>query len=504
VTSWTIGHVRASGEAYLREVGHARVLGLRGRATASPAEIRERYAYELGRDALDVVLEQADLAGPDTPDARSGRALLAWLTGLEVTKVCAPLDEWITRWKSSAVVRTADARAIPFGEVDGVIAHERSRAARLHVDAARTELADRDLLPTMRERAARERDTIESMGIGDSMLEVASRLSGVDGVALEGLARDALARSADAWRDSLGERLHRQSAITFQEAQPADLAAAISLAELDGAFPPSLRSLTVRRMIAGMGLDPDAGGRLHIGASLIAGAPPVETIPVDVPRDVHIMLGADGGFEGYRRALRALGRALRLVHVREDVEFEHRWLGERGANEIGGLTLGLVLLDGDWLMRYASLTRAEAENAVRRAALASMYELRHALATLRFHVHSVDAGLSAGAVQELYVETMGSAIGVRPHAADAVLAAPRLLHPFSRVQAWQGASVLADSLVEQFDVDWYRNPRSGPWLVNGVLGPACGEVAAEVIKGATGRELSLAPYLTRLEQLLSA
>ena len=503
MTAWTIGRVRASGEAYLRQVGRARVLALRGRAGPAPAEIRERYAYELGRDALDVVLEQADLAGPDSPDARSGRVLLGWLTELEVGRVCAPMDEWIARWTDSAVVRTAEGRTVPFAEVDRVIARERSRAGRLHLDAARTDLAVNDLLPTMRERAARERDTIESVSIGDTMLEVASRITGVDHVALEATARGALAQSADAWRDSLGERLQRQS-VTIEEARPADLAAAVSIADFDGAFPPSLRSLTMRRLIAEMGLDPDAGGRLRIEPSMVAAAPSAETIPVEVPRDVHIMLGADGGFDGYRRALQALGRALRLVHVPEDAPFEHRWLGDHAANEIGGLTLRFVLLDADWLMRYAGLTRGEAGTVVRRAALAALHELRHALATLLYHVHAVDAGFSVGAVEELYVETLGSALGVRPHSGDAVLRAPPLLHPLSRVQAWQGASVLADRLVEHLDVDWYRNPRSGPWLVHGVFGPACGEVAAEVVKGATGLELSLAPCIARLERLLSS
>ena len=504
MTSWTIGRVRVSGEAYLRELGNARVLALRGRDAPGPAEIGERYAYDLGGGAVDVVLEQADLAGTESPDARSGRVLLSWLTALEVERACAPLDEWIARWMAGAVVRTGEGRTIPVADVDRVIAHERNRAARLHLDAARTDLVERDLAPTMRERAARERDTIESIGIGDTMLEVASRVTGVDHVALEGLARDALAQSGDAWRDSLGERLHRQASITIQEAHPADLAAAVSLSEFDGAFPPSLRSLTMRRLLAEMGLDPDAGGRLQIEPSLIAAAPAVETVPIEVPLDVHIMLGADAGFDGYRRAFQALGRALRLVHAREDAEFEHRWLGDRAANEIGGLTLRLVLLDGEWLMRYAGLTRGEADTVVRRGALAALHELRHVLATLLYHVHAVDAGLSAGAVVELYVETIGAAVGVRPHGFDAVLSAPPLLHPFVRMQAWQGASVLADSLIEHFDVDWYRNPRSGPWLVHGVFAPACGEVAAEVVKGATGRELSLAPYLARLERLLSS
>ncbi len=504
MSAWTIGRVRASGEAYLRELGHARVLALRGRAAPAPAEIRLRHAFELGRDALDVVLEQADLSGPDSPEARSARVLLTLLIELGAADTCAPMNEWIGRWMASAIVHTDDGRAVPFAEVDSIIAKERDRGARIHLDSARAALMERDFLPTMRERTARERDAIESAGIGDSMLEVAARLGGVDFAALGAVVRDALSRSADAWRDSLGERLHRQSGIDVDEAHPADLAAAVSLAEFDGAFPRSLRSLAMRRLVAEMGLDPDAGGRLRIETALAPTARAASAVPVDVPKAVHIMLGTDDGFHGYRRAFQALGHGLRLVHVPGDAHFEHRWLGDRAVNRMGALSLRLVLLDQGWLMRYAALTRGEAETIGRRAALAALYELRHALATLRYHIEAVDSGLAAGGTVELYVETIGAAIGVRPRASDALLRAPPLLHPAARVQAWLGASVLSDSLVERFDVDWYRNPSAGPWLVDGLFAPAVGELMAEVVKGATGREPTLGPYIARLERVLSS
>ena len=504
MTAWTIGRVRASGEAYLRELGNARVLALRGRTAASPAEIRARHGFDLGRDALDVVLEQADLSGPDSPEARSARILLAFLLELSTADICAPMSEWIERWTGSAIVRTDEGRAVPFADVDAVISRERDRGARVHLDDARAALMDRDLIPAMRERAARERDAIESAGIGDSMLEVASRLGGVDFAALNASARDALSRSADAWRDSLGERLHRQSGIDVDEAQPADIAAAVSLAEFDGAFPRSLRSLAMRRFVSEMGLDPDAGGRLHIESALGAMARGAETVAVEVPKAVHIMLGADDGFHGYRRAFQALGHGLRFVHGPPDAHFEHRWLGDRAANEVGALTLRLVLLDQGWLMRYAGVTRGESETIARRAALWALHELRLALAKLRFHVEAVDSGLAAGGIDELYVETIGAAIGARPRPTDAVIFAPPMLRPASRVQAWQSASVLADALVERFDVVWYRNPCAGPWLVHGIFAPCCGELSGEVLKGATGREPSFAPYIARLERLLSA
>jgi hypothetical protein len=87
---------------------------------------------------------------------------------------------------------------------------------------------------------------------------------------------------------------------------------------------------------------------------------------------------------------------------------------------------------------------------------------------------------------------------------DALIDALPALAPSARLRGMQGASVLVEELVERFDVDWYRNPRAGPWLAQTVLAPACGETAAEMIKTATGRDLSFGPVLRRLERTLAA
>jgi hypothetical protein len=59
-------------------------------------------------------------------------------------------------------------------------------------------------------------------------------------------------------------------------------------------------------------------------------------------------------------------------------------------------------------------------------------------------------------------------------------------------------------MVERFDADWYRNPRTGPWLVQRVLLPMRGRLARDLVVGATGREPSLTAHVERLESVLAA
>ena len=504
MTTWTLSRVRASGEAYLRELGRARLAQLSGRAGASPGEIREAYRHELGRGAIDLALEHAETASPDSADARSGRALLAWLVELDVQDVRAPIDQWLADWAERATVRTPDARVVAYLSVDREIARESDRSMRLQLDGARVDLLKRDVAPTVIERSARERDAIERLDIASSLREVAERLTGDDLAALADGARQALAQSVDSWRDSLRDRLRRDMAVPVAEARPADVAAATDASLFDGAFRASDREATCRRAVTDLGLDPELHGRLQIEKFARVQGSRAEAVAVDVPAAIHLVFGEHGGVDGQRAALHALGEALRLAHVEADAPFEHRWLGDDGVLQMCGRVLASVLLDEGWLMRYAELSRTEARRLARITALGALHELRHACALHLHYIESIDAAMAVGAHEELYAEIVGNAIGVRPHGVDVLLDAPPVLAPGARLRGMQGASVLAHELVQRFDVDWYRNPGAGLWLAQAVFVLARGETTAEMIKAATGRELSLAPFIDRLERILAA
>ncbi len=504
MTTWTLSRVRASGEGYLRELGRARLAQLSGRAGASPGEVREAYRHELGRDAIDLALEYAETSSPDSADARSGRALLAWLVGLDVHDVRAPIDQWVADWAERATVRTADARVVAFPSVEREIARESNRTMRLQLDGARVDLVKRDLASTIIERSARERDAIERLDIASSLREVAERLTGDDLVALADNARQALAQSVDSWRDSLRDRLRRDMAVPLAEARPADIAAATDASLFDGAFRASDREATCRRVLIDLGLDPEMQGRLRIEKFARMQGSRAEAVAVDVPAAIHIVFGEHGGVAGQRATLHALGEALRFAQVEADAAFEHRWLGDGAVHQMCGRVLSSLLVDDGWLMRYADLSRTEARRLARITALAALHELRHACALHLHYIESIDAAMTVGADEELYAEIVGSVIGVRPHGVDALLDAPPVLAPGVRLRGIQGASVLAHELVQRFDVDWYRNPRAGLWLAQALFVPARGETTAEMIKSAMGRELSLAPCIDRLERILAA
>ena len=505
MTSLTFGRLRVTGETFLRELADARYREVTGASGPGRDAITERYAYDLGPEALEMVLDLDSSAVEGSSDARSARALLRWLTSLSIERTVAPINREIADWRGHTIVRTPDGRAVAFEDVDREIAREADHRARVELDKARVAAAALDLGPLLAERSSRERDALEALEIEASPLELARRLTGVDPAEVAARAADALRRSADAWRETLGDGLRKRFGLPLREAAPADLIALLDLSRYDAVFRASGRDAQLRKIVHGLGLDPDIGGHLAIerGARDL-GRGGSEIIPLDVPGDVRLLLGVAGGIDTMREALGNLGRALRLAQLEGDAPFELRWLGDRAHEGACGRVLESLLLDEGWLMRVADLSRGEARAFARLSALRAMYELRRSSALVQYHVQVADDDLSRGAVEELYIELVGKAVGISPDGLGALIDAPRPVTMGTDFRALEAASTLVDELVQLFDVDWYRNPRAGPWLAQNVLGPADGELAGEVVVRAVGREASLKPYIGRLERALAA
>ncbi len=503
MSQWTPGRVRASGESYLRAAGHARHQALLGRSAPSAAEIRERFDFDLGRDALDVALEQVIDAAAGTDDACAARVLLGWLAGLEIARTLAPVERWIAEWRAGAVVRTAEAQAVRFDDARRMIGREPSRSARASIDGARTALIARELLATLVDRDARWRESVEALDLADSLAESIERVSGIDLDAVAARARAGLGRSADVWHDTLAAALEHRASLTLAEARYSDLLYALGTDAVDGAFGASRRLDIARRAVDDLGLGRALESRLTIelGPALDA-REHAECVAVDVPHEVRVVIGSAGGLRASDVALEETGRALHLAHTDPDAPFELRWLGDPGARGMCGRILASLLVDRTWLARQLGLSRTEAATAARAAALVALHDLRRACGATLYRAQWLRSELAYGAAQEMYVATMAEAVTIAPHPVDALFDAPPSLAPASRMRAIEGAAALVEELVDRFDVDWYRNPRCGPWLAQHVFGAARGRLAEEVVTRATGREPSLTRYIEHLEMEL--
>ena len=168
------------------------------------------------------------------------------------------------------------------------------------------------------------------------------------------------------------------------------------------------------------------------------------------------------------------------------------------------MLLDHLMQDAGWLLRYTALGKSHVANFLRAAGFEELQFLRRYCAKLIYEVALYSGEVRWDALPGLYVETLSAATGFRYDATDAFVDVDPHLYAVRYLRAWQLQALLTESLVERFDVDWYRNPRAGPWLVQNLFAEGQRERADEIAERVAARALSFAPLVRSTEALLVA
>jgi hypothetical protein len=99
------------------------------------------------------------------------------------------------------------------------------------------------------------------------------------------------------------------------------------------------------------------------------------------------------------------------------------------------------------------------------------------------------------------VELLTSATGFRYAAEDALLDLDDGFYSARYLRAWQLEATLRARLIDRFDEDWFRNHRSGPFLLE-MLELGQKHDAVELAQRSLGAELTFAPLVAQCEGML--
>jgi hypothetical protein len=274
----------------------------------------------------------------------------------------------------------------------------------------------------------------------------------------------ALAASDDAWRDVLPFTVRRElGAPPADGLARADVLHAVALGRWDGLFRPGMLAVVAKLTLERLGLD---FGRLRVDDVVRpAKWPGAHAVG---PR---ISFRAVGGGADWADLLAAAGRALAAAHARPSAR-------DPDLAEALGWVLGTLLLEPRWLAERADVERRHARDVVRDLALRRLLALRADGAALRVAAE-VERGLSGAAWREAHRAALHAATGAAWDGARASRDgdAERLAE---HVRGAEEGERLRRGLVERFDEDWWRNPRTAPHLaalLAGGLPPAEGTPA---------------------------
>lgn len=418
----------------------------------------------------------ADLQAVTSEDPAQHRALSAFLAAAEL--------EGRTLDFGTQASRVEGRGSVSFGDTDLPWREAPARWALLPEVPRRHELEDSwravlrtDLNPGLQRWQEALRAELTPLGASDWMAFWSDK-QGLDLGAVGQLGDALLQSTADVYAHGLGIYLN-QIELPLDDLWRSDVDWAFRAPRFDVAFAESTRMTVLIHTLGDLGVEltQQESVRLEYGP-----LPGVRCMPVEIPKEVHVLLRLSGGWQDYARSLRGLGMAQHLAHTDPTLPFWQRWLGDATPTIGYGLLIEGLVRDKAWLAARLEYTASDDFIAI--AHLAWLYRLRRAAATAGYeqHLWQSEPGASTAAAFE---ELLTSATRVR-HFGDEYL---RLLlgGPWSTLRAatWTRAEVFAAQLRSylrrEFDEEWWRSSRAARFIKDELWRPGRRHTAEELL-----------------------
>ncbi len=500
----TLDQLRREGEAFMVEISREYYRAHSGRKpTAELQPIYARHEKILNEGSLAVALD-AFRGAPDASEAlRSARLLLDWQSDSQAARQLAPLDEREIAWEASAVVRMADGREIQYEASSIALANTTDRDERHAIESARARLIEQELAPLRQEKFQREREITEQLELAPTYNATWELLSGIPLATLAAQCEQFLRDTQALWAEALPYYTKRVLGMEVADVTRADALALFRAREFDAYFPAARMEEQIRRQVREMAVDPSASGRVILDTEEREGKRSrAFCSPVRIPEEVYLVLRPHGGQSDWTTFLHELGHALHFAYMRPELSFEYRWLGDNSITEGYAMLFDHRMKDAGWLARYTELSASKIPEFLRWTGLEELHFLRRYCAKLLYEIQLYGGATRWDSLPDLYVDMLTSATNFRYSRADAFVDVDARFYAARYLRAWQLQALIDETLVERYDVDWWRNPRAGPWICSALFGEGQRELAQEQAMRVSGKELTFAPLVRAVERLL--
>jgi hypothetical protein len=502
--SLSLDRLRSEGQQFMEEVTREYYLAAAGhKPTAELQPIFQQHAAIMSPESLALTRDAFRAAKPCTEEHRQARMLFEWQAEAQSGRELVPLDEREIAWEGSAMVTLGNGTKVQFERTPIEMANSTDRPYRLAIENARSTLVEAELAPLRRERFQREREIIERLQLADGYNATWELLSGISLTELRSQCEQFLRDTQAMWDETFREFVKRILRIDPREATRSDALALFRAREFDAYFPATEMESQVQRQVREMGVDPLASERIRLDTGEREGKRSrAFCSPVRVPDEVYLVLRPHGGQTDWSTFLHELGHALHFAYMRPDYPFEYRWLGDNSITEAYAMLFDHRMDDGGWLNRYTQLGEGNLRTFLRSAGFEELHFIRRYCAKFIYETHLYGGNGTWDALPDLYVDLLSSATNFRYSRSDAFVDVDPRYYSARYLRAWQLQALIAETLTQRYDKDWWRNPRAGPWIVQSLFSEGQRELAHEQAERVSGRELSFAPLAREIEQLL--
>ena len=455
-----LSRIRNDLEQFAEALGREEYLtraGLKDESRA--AAIRERFAVLGSRSAFGEVRAEAQ-ATADAEGARRLRFLAEFLGTNCIEYQVRDLCDRLTTAEAEQTI-ALDGERVPLRSGEVRIKNEGDRSRRANLESARL-AAVAELNGLRREILERAHGEAQRLGFaGYAML--CQELSGIDLAALHDLTQPILAYTLDAYRELLGWYLKRRVGVLLRQARRHDLARLFRAPEFDASLPPSSLREAAEGPLQRMRIDPRAAGRIRVDDEpRLKKTPRAFVATPRIPDEVILVVRPGGGPDDYAAFLHELGHALHFAYTDRRLAVEYRRLGDASVTETFAFLLDGLLAEQGWLRRFVGL--AQPKEVLRFTAFHKVWFLRRYTAKLQYELRLHAEGPTPRAA-ELYRELLSGATLVDWPRELYLADVDPYFYAGRYLRAWIFEAQLRALLRERFDEEWYRNDRTGPFLL---------------------------------------
>lgn len=459
-----LGAYRLQAETFVAELGeeyHAHYAGLK-----EAFDVDAIYARHTGLFSSDAVARLRELAAADgrsPDDARRLRMLLDFAVegclGLATTAEAAALAQ-----REAGLRLDVGGTVVGFRESVVAQANEPDRERRAAIEAARLDATARQLNPLHRAALQRTHEVVRELG-WPSYRAMCAELKGVDLDALSAATAAFLAATDAAYDDVVAPAVQRVVGVGMGQLTRADLPWFFRARDEDASFPAEELLPAFEATLAGLGLEPAAGGRVLLDVEpRPRKSPRAFCVPVRAPGDVRLVVAPVGGRDDYVALLHEGGHAQHFAHVAPELPFEFRHLGDNAVTEAFAFLFDHLAEDPAWLRSRLGVADADGSVAAHARASRLVYLRRYA-AKLAYELvaHGEDPPGDA-LLADVYARALTDALRVAWPAATHLSDMDPGLYVTSYLRAWALETHLRRWLRDRFGPEWFAVPEAGAAL----------------------------------------
>ena len=452
---------RRRAEEFLAELTDAFRIHYAGLSADYRADaIYARYEDLFTAEAVATVRDARAEAATSDPDApRRLRMLLDFAIDGLIGYATRDLETELAR-REAALTITCAGRTLGFREGASAQANEPDAARRGEIEQARLDATEIHLNPLYRESLQLVQGLAVDLGF-ESYAALCGELKGLD---LAGLGRQTSAfieRTAEPYPSVLSPELEATVGLGASDWRRADLPRFLRAADLDRWFPPGRLAPTLTETLARGGIDL----RSQTGVMLDIDARPTKSprafcAPVRIPGEVHLVIAPIGGRDDYTGLMHEGGHTEHYAHVRHELAFEFRCLGDNAITECHAFLLMHLVDDPEWLRRRLGVPEDVALAIAARGRAERLLFLRRYSGKLGYELelHGAAAASDGAAMRSLYAERLGSALGIpwpqEPYLADV----DGGFYVACYLRAWALETHLRSHLRAAFGTAWFEQP----------------------------------------------